>query len=136
MNKSFEINLKVSFYDLDPMRVVWHGNYLKYFDKARFALFDNYGIDLYKYLKTKQYVFPITRSNVKYIAPLQYNDEFVCKATVTEAKYKIVTDFEIHLTDNGSLCARARSEQLAVKFPEMEMQFEIPFEIRKALGFD
>ena len=66
---------------------------------------------------------------------LSYRDEFTCKATVTEAQYKIVVDFEIRLTGDNQLCARGKSEQVAVKYPDMEIQFEIPDDIRQAMGF-
>ena len=136
MSASFEIKLKVPFHDLDPMQVVWHGNYFKYFDQARFGLFASAGIDLYQYQVEKQFLFPITKNAVKHIAPLGPNDDFICKATVTEARYKIAIAFEIRLADTGKLCARCTSEQVAVKTPSMELEFEIPKDIRKALGFD
>ena len=82
MAASYDIQMKVPFHDLDPMQVVWHGNYFKYFDVARFGLFDSVGIDLYGYLKSRQMVFPITRSSVKHILPLRFDDSFVCRATV------------------------------------------------------
>jgi len=135
MKNRFEIKMKVAFHDLDPMQVVWHGNYLKYFDVARFGLFAAAGIDLYDYMNSKHFVFPVTRSAIKHIAPLKPFDEFICRATVTEAKYKIAMDFSIHLVDGGQLCARGNSEQLAVQYPEMEMEFEIPADIQRALGF-
>ncbi len=135
MNKIFEIKMKVAFHDLDPMQVVWHGNYLKYFDVARFGLFADAGIDLYDYMMTKKFVFPVTRSSTKHIAPLRPFDEFICRATVTEAEYKIGMDFHIHMADGGQLCTRGNSEQVAVRFPEMEMEFEVPLDIRRALGF-
>jgi acyl-CoA thioester hydrolase len=135
MGFSHEIELSVPFHDLDPMRVVWHGNYFKYFDKARFALFEAGGIDLYQYLVEKQYSFPITRSSIKHIAPLLPKDIFTCKATVTEARFKIAMDFEIRRLPNKEICTRGSSEQLAVKFPDMELEFEIPLEIQNALGF-
>lgn len=130
----YEITLKVPFHDLDPLRLVWHGNYFKYFDRARFALFEAAGVDLYRYLTENHYVFPVTRTSAKYIAPLRANDEFICKAAVAEARYKIALDFEIRRLPDGALCARARSEQVAVKLPDMELDFEIPVDIRKALG--
>jgi acyl-CoA thioester hydrolase len=131
---SLQINLSVSFYDLDPMMIVWHGNYFKYFDKARFALFDAAGIDLYRYMVDQQTVFPITRTSIKHIQPLRAKDTFVCKATVTEARNKIAMDFEIRRTD-GKLCTRGNSEQLAVKLPDMSLEFEIPEDIQRAFGF-
>ena len=42
-NKNFiqtEIIFPVEFYDVDSMRIVWHGNYVKYMEKARCALLD------------------------------------------------------------------------------------------------
>ncbi|OQY11264.1 MAG: thioesterase [Desulfobacteraceae bacterium 4572_19] len=115
MIKSYEVKIKVPFHDLDPVHIVWHGNYFKYFDIARFGLFNDVGIDLYQYSMTNQYIFPITKSSIKYIRPLRHNDEFICKATVTDAKYKIAMEFEIYLANGNILCAKGKSEQLAVK---------------------
>lgn len=134
-HKSHEIQLKVPFYDLDPMQMVWHGNYLKYFDMARSELFYAEGIDLFDYFKKTRYLFPITKTATKHIVSLRYRDEFTCKATVVEAQYKIVVEFQIRLVANNQICAKGRSEQVAMKYPEMEIMFEIPVEIRKALGF-
>jgi acyl-CoA thioester hydrolase len=134
MNVGFDIRMKVAFHDLDPLQVVWHGNYLKYFDVARFGLFAARGIDLYAYMIEKKIAFPVTRTSLKHISPLRAFDEFICRATVTEAHYKIGMTFEIRKTDNGILCARGSSEQLAVSYPAMEMEFAIPEDIRQALG--
>ncbi|MEJ2282735.1 MAG: thioesterase family protein [Desulfobacterales bacterium] len=130
-----ETHFSVPFYDLDPMRMVWHGNYLKYFDTTRAELFYAAGFDPLEYFKKTGYLFPITKTSTKHIVSLRYRDEFRCKATVTEAQYKIVINFEIRLTADNQLCARGKSEQVAVKYPDMEIQFEIPDDIRKALGF-
>ena len=32
--------LDVPFYDVDPMNIVWHGNYIKYLEQARCDFFD------------------------------------------------------------------------------------------------
>ena len=133
--KSCEVKLAVPFHDLDPLQMVWHGNYLKYFDIARSELFTGSGVDLFEYFKKTNYLFPITKTATKHILSLRYRDEFICKATCVEAQYKIVIDFKIRLTNDKMLCAKGRSEQVAVKYPDMEIQFEIPDDIRKALGF-
>lgn len=55
MNKqkrSCEVKIRVPFFDLDPMQIVWHANYLNYFEVARAALFEGNGIDLYSFSKT------------------------------------------------------------------------------------
>lgn len=134
-NRSCEVVLKVPFHDLDPLQMVWHGNYLKYFDIARSALFVQGGVDLFDYFKMNHYLFPLTKTTTKYIASLRYLDEFKSIATVVEAQYKIVIDFQIRLLKNNQICARGRSEQVAVRHPDMEIMFEIPGDIRAALGF-
>jgi acyl-CoA thioester hydrolase len=113
------------------LQIVWHGNYLKYFDIARFGLFKQAGVDLYQYLARQQIVFPVTRFSVKHIVPLRFDDEFICKATVTEAVYKIAIDFEIRLPENGRVCTRGK-KQLSIA---ERMRFEIPGEITQALDY-
>ena len=135
MSYSYETRMKVAFHDLDPLQIVWHGNYLKYFDVTRFGLFADAGIDLYDYMISKQVIFPITRSAVKHIAPLHHFDEFICRAVVTEARYKIAMNFTIRLAKDDTVCARGSSDQITVRLPGMEMEFEVPPEITQALGF-
>jgi len=131
---STSVTLKVPYYDVDPMQVVWHGNYLKYFEVARQALFGKYGVDLQHCMEDMRYVFPVVRSMIKHIWPLRFDDEFICTAVVREARVRIVLDFEIKLTSNGKVCAKGWTEQVALLLPEMEMVFQIPEEIQRALS--
>ena len=133
--KSCEVGITVPFHDLDPMNIVWHGNLMKYFDVARFALLDQCGIDLQDYFEKTNYLFPIIKTSTKHIIALRNRDELLCKVTVLEARIKIVMDFEIRRKGDHQICARGRSEQVAVVYPQMEMMFEIPDDIRKPLGF-
>jgi acyl-CoA thioester hydrolase len=133
--KSFELRKMVPFYDLDPMQIVWHGNYLNYFEDARRELLEHLGIDLYKYFEKTKTIFPIIRTSTKHIYPLRYRDEFICKATLVDARFKLVVDFEIRLAADDKICARGKTEQVAVLTPTMEIMLRIPDEIRIALGF-
>jgi len=131
---SHEVRLKVPFFDLDPMQIVWHGNYLNYFEDARRAMLDHMGVDLYQYYERTGIVFPIIRTATKHIYPLRYGDEFICKATLVDSRFKIVVDFEIRLAADDKVCARGRTEQVAVQAPQMEILLRVPEEIRAALG--
>jgi len=133
--KSFEIQIRVPFFDLDPMQIVWHGNYLNYFEMARAALFEDNGVDLYSYYERHKLIFPIIRTSTKHIFPLRHRDEIICKATLIDAHVKLVVDFEIRKLIDGKVCARGRTEQVTVKTPEMETLFSIPQDIRSALGY-
>ena len=133
---STSVAMRVPYHDVDLMRIVWHGNYLKYFEVARLALFREYGVDLQRCMEDTKYVFPVVRSMIKHISPLRLGDEFICTAVVREARVRIVLDFEIKLISNDKVCAKGWSEQVAVLLPEMEMVFQIPEEIQKALSGD
>jgi acyl-CoA thioester hydrolase len=133
--KNFEVKIKIPFFDLDPMQIVWHANYLNYFEIARAALFENNGIDLYTFAEKYQLIFPIIKTSTKHVLPLRHNDEIICKATIVDAYVKLIVDFEIRKATDGKICTRGRTEQVAVKIPEMEMLFSMPEEIRRAFGF-
>jgi acyl-CoA thioester hydrolase len=126
--------MKVPFHDVDPMQIVWYGNYMKYFDIARQGLFESQGIDLQDVLDKTGYAFPVVRSSVKHIRPLHHLDVFFCIATLVEVTHKVVIDFEIRLETDNTLCAKGRGEQAAVKYPEMEIAFEIPEIVRTRLA--
>ena len=127
------IRSKVPFFDVDPMHVVWHGHYLKYFEMARQAYADACGMDFYRYQLDKGYIFPIIKSSVKYIHPLRFGDDFMVKVALVEARVKVVMDFEIRLCHNEKLCARGRTEQVALCTPNMEMELAIPEDVQKLL---
>ena len=63
------------------------------------------------------------------------SDEIICKATLVEARIKLIVDFEIRKAEDGKIVARGRTEQVTVKVPEREMLFRIPEEISRAFGF-
>lgn len=131
--KSFEVKISVPFYDLDPMQIVWHGNYLNYFELARAGLFQRYGVDLYNYYDRTKIIFPIIRTQTKHILPLRHRDEIICKATLVDANIKLIVDFEIRKAGENVVCARGRTEQVAVQMPQGETLYSIPADIRDVL---
>jgi acyl-CoA thioester hydrolase len=118
---SYEVALKVPFYDLDPMQIVWHGNYLKYFDIARSELFDHLGVDLFAFHDKTRYIFPIIRTAVKHIRPLKRGDEFVCRAV--RGPHKIVILFSYARQGRDPL-RRGSAEQVSVREPEIDGIFD------------
>jgi acyl-CoA thioester hydrolase len=134
-NRVAEVTIKIPFNDLDPLQIVWHGNYLKYFEKARTALFDSFGLDLYSVSKEDNFVFPIITTQVKYLRPLRHRDEIICKATLVDARVKIIVDFEIMSKSKDVVYAKSRAEQAAVSLPDFVMFPKIPARVREACGF-
>jgi acyl-CoA thioester hydrolase len=128
------VRFTVPFVDVDAMQIVWHANYLKYFDLARDRLYCDAGLDLYRLAVEDGIIFPITRTQTKHIRPLRFRDEALCTARLIEAEIRLVLDFEIHLAKDGQLCAKGRTEQAAVRFADNALELRIPEFVRRALG--
>ena len=54
--------IQIQFYDLDPMNVAWHGNYVKYMETARCALLDKIHYDYFE-MEKKDIAFKIEKCN-------------------------------------------------------------------------
>ncbi len=50
--------MEVGFFDVDSYRVVWHGNYPKYFEIARCKLLDKIGFT-YADMEETGYFYPV-----------------------------------------------------------------------------
>jgi acyl-CoA thioester hydrolase len=132
--RSATVRLTIPFCDVDGIRMVWHGNYLKYFDAARDRLFLDAGLDLYRTMDETGIIFPITRTSTKHIRPLHFRDEVDCKAVLVEAEYRLVLDFEMRLATTGVLCTKGRTEQVAVRLADGILELRLPENVRQALG--
>ncbi|HRS08637.1 MAG TPA: acyl-CoA thioesterase, partial [Bacteroidia bacterium] len=64
-----EIPIKVRFSDTDAMGVVWHGNYLRFFEDAREAFGIKYGLT-YLDVYHRGYFTPIVKSSVEHKSPI------------------------------------------------------------------
>jgi acyl-CoA thioester hydrolase len=128
------VRFSVPFADVDALQIVWHPNYLKYFDLARDRLYCDAGLDLYQVAVSSGVIFPIIRTQTKHVHPLRFRDEALCTATLIECEVRLVVDFEIRLAKDGRLCAKGRTEQAAVRFADHGLELQVPEPIRRALG--
>jgi acyl-CoA thioester hydrolase len=109
---SADVEFTVEFYDVDSMDIVWHGNYIKYFEKARCALLDKIG---YGYLSMKEsgYAFPVTGITVKYIGPLKFAEKVKARAILDEYENCLKIKYEIANAETGVVCTKGTSTQMA-----------------------
>jgi acyl-CoA thioester hydrolase len=130
------VRFTIPFADVDALQIVWHPNYLNYFDLARDKLYRDAGLDLYQVAVDSGVIFPITRTQTKHIRPLRFRDEVMCTATLVEFEIRLVVDFEIRLAKDGQLCAKGRTEQATVRFADGGLELRVPEPIRRALRAD
>ena len=77
---SAEVIIKIQFYDLDPMRIVWHGNYPRFLEQARSALFEKISFG-YREMSESGFAWPIVDLRIKYVRPI--NPRHSIKVTAT-----------------------------------------------------
>lgn len=121
--KEFEIR----FSEVDSMNVVWHGSYPLYFEDAREAFGRKYGLG-YLSIFDNGYYAPLVDLTFHYKKPLVYGMRPSITITYrpTEAA-KIVFDYEIHDTADGSLIATGHSVQVFMDQRYQLVWFNPPF---------
>jgi len=128
-----EIAVTPAFHDLDPMAVVWHGHYFKYFELARCALLQRFGYD-YLEMRESGYVWPIVDLRTKYVRSATFNQTLKVRAEIVEWENRLKIDYEIRDAATDQLLTRAHTIQVAVKVETGEMQFVSPPVLFERLG--
>jgi len=76
-----EIRRRVRFEEVDAMGIVWHGRYAGYFEEARDALGERYGIGYTDFYENGILV-PIKQLHADFHRPLQLKEEVAVEATL------------------------------------------------------
>ena len=102
----------IRFSEVDSMHVVWHGNYVIYFEDAREEFGRKYGLD-YLMMYGKGYYEPLVDLSFKFKRPLVYGmkPEITIYYRPTEAA-KIIFDYEIRDTESGEIVVTGHSVQV------------------------
>lgn len=126
------VDTRPQFYDVDPMGIVWHGNYAKFFEIARVELL---GVIDYGYAKMEEsgFAWPIVDMQIKYIQPVRLLQEIVVEASLLEWENRLKIGFEIRDKATGKRCTRASAVQVAVDMASNQMQWETPPILREKL---
>ena len=130
---STSIRVMPSFHEADPMNVVWHGNYLKYFERAREALFREIGYD-YRAMAESGYMFPIVNVEVKYRAPMLVETPATVTARFVEIENRIVIDYQVIDEATNKCLTTGRTVQMTVNAQTRTGEFTSPKILFEKLG--
>ncbi|SDD96143.1 acyl-CoA thioesterase [Niabella drilacis] len=78
-----ETQLRVRYADTDKMGVVYHSNYINYFEVARTESIRNLGIT-YAAMETAGIIMPVIEVHCRYIRPATYDDLITVTANLHE----------------------------------------------------
>jgi acyl-CoA thioester hydrolase len=125
--------IDVQFYDVDAMRVVWHGNYVKYIEDARCQLLRKFNYD-YNDMEDSGYVWPIVDMRIKYVKSAEFTDKIRVEATLVEYETRLKISYKIFNVETNQVLTKAYTVQVAVDIESKEMQFESPEILLKKLA--
>jgi acyl-CoA thioester hydrolase len=135
---SAEAVVTVQFYDLDPMEVVWHGNYPRFLELGRCALLDRLDYN-YVQMRESGFAWPVVDMRIKYVRPIRMAETIVVAARLLEYENRLKLEYRIRRQSDGVVLTKGHSVQVAVRMATGEMQMESPailFEKVRALACD
>ena len=128
-----EVEMQVQFFDLDPMQIVWHGNYVKYLEVARCALLDKIAYN-YEQMRASGYAWPIIEMHLRYAGPAAFGQRLLLRAEIVEWENRLRIDYVIRDAASGKRLNRATTTQVAVDIASGEMCFASPAILFDKLG--
>jgi acyl-CoA thioester hydrolase len=117
--------LVIPFHDLDPMDICWHGNYVKYLEMARNAMWRKIDYDFAE-MRDSGYVYPVIELFIRYAQPLRYLQQVDVTASLVEWENRMKVDYVFHDAETGRRLTRAHTVQVAVSMKNGEMCFATP----------
>ena len=118
--------IPVRFNEADPLGIVWHGHYIRYFEDGREAFGNTHGLRYLDFYK-QGYVVPIVSVACDYKLSLRYGDKMI-----VETKYipceaaKIIFHYVIYNAVNNVLVAKGSSVQVFLDKEKSLLQLTNP----------
>ncbi len=129
---SASVRTAPQFYDIDPMNIVWHGNYPRFFELARVALLDRIGYG-YDEMVRSGYGWPVIDMQIRYAHPIKLRQQIDVQAGIVEWENRLKMAFEIRDADSGKRLTRGSTTQVAVEIETERMLWETPPVLRQKL---
>jgi acyl-CoA thioester hydrolase len=119
------VDIEIPFYDCDLMNIVWHGNYLRYFEVARCQLLRLFHYDYPEMLKSG-YSWPIVDVRLKYIAPARFAQIITVQAFLTEYEHRIKINYKITDKKTAIKLTQGHTIHVAVSIKTNRLQLKSP----------
>lgn len=120
------LDITVRFSETDPMGVVWHGNYLKFFEDAREKLAADFGMSHYEVYE-QGFFTPIVKTELNYKSSIYFGEK--ARVNVTLEKHdaaKIVFRYEVINLSNGQLATTGMTMQVFMDVKDRILELAKP----------
>lgn len=124
--------IEIPFFDLDPMNVVWHGNYVKYTEIARCNLLNKIGYN-YDDMRADGVMYPVAKMEMKFIKSVAFGQKILVKAVLDEIEPSLNMHYEIKDFDTKEVLFKAKTMQIGVEFATRKSIYEAPEKLKKGI---
>ncbi|MDO8288824.1 MAG: acyl-CoA thioesterase [Parvibaculum sp.] len=125
--------LRIQFYDLDPMNIVWHGNYARFFEIGRSALLDKIGYN-YRAMEASGFAWPVIDMHVRYYRSLELGQDLEIETGITEWENRLKFSYVIKSKVTGKRMTTGHTVHVALDMQSKEMKWETPPVLREKLA--
>lgn len=129
---SHSSDYEIPFFDVDSVKIMWHGNYVKYLEMARCAFLEEINYN-YNVMIEKGYGWPIVQLNLKYIKPAFFRQKIRVTLALVEYETCIRIDYVITDLASGKKLTSGSTTQVAVDLSNGEMLMQTPQSWRDAV---
>lgn len=119
-------SFEVKFSEADPLGIVWHGHYIRYFEDGREAFGKEYGIGYLAFYK-EGFVIPIVHVECDYKRSLRYGDTVKVEMEYipTDAA-KMLFNYRLFNVETNELVATGSSVQVFLDKDGTTLQLATP----------
>ncbi|MDR1730290.1 MAG: acyl-CoA thioesterase [Prevotellaceae bacterium] len=117
--------IQVRFSEVDSMRIVWHGEYVRYFEDGRESFGRHFGIS-YMDVFNSGYTIPMVELNCQYKSPLKVDDRAIVETRfINSDAAKIIFEYSVFRESDNMLAATGRSMQVFLN-KDFELELTSP----------
>lgn len=110
-----ETRLRVRYAETDQAGVVYHANYLVWFEVGRVELCREHGFNYRDMEREADAFLPVTEARVRYRVPARYDDEIIVRTRVAELRSRAVKFvYEIRRASDASLLAEGETDHVVM----------------------
>lgn len=121
-----QTEIKVRFNEVDSLRIVWHGHYVKYLEEAREAFGKKYELG-YLDIEKHGYATPIVKVDIDYKQQLKYGDSLIAEAEyVDSAAAKLIFHYTLYRKSDQVIVAKAKTIQVFLDLKTFELSLNHP----------
>ena len=116
----------IRFNEADPLGIVWHGHYIRYFEDGREAFGNMQGLDYLKVYKLG-FIIPVVSVQCDFKRSLRYGDKVIVETTfIPSEAAKLKFSFRLFNAITGELVATGSSVQVFLDKKDSVLQLSNP----------